>query len=216
INVITRAARDTQGTLLTAGLGNRDHGAAVRYGARLGERGHIRFYGKRAELQNTITAAGGSLPDGWQMGQAGFRADWRVSQDEFTLQGDAYSGKSETFVDVGVVFPPIKVSGENLLARWTRRYADGSDVRLQAYIDRFDRDDPLFYRPEAQILDVEFQHGLPLGAHRLTWGGGYRRGDDDIRPGIAVTAFVPPSARLEWANIFVQNEFRLSPSLAFT
>ena len=115
INVITRTARDSQGGLAVAGVGNRDQGAGFRYGGKLGDVGHFRVYGKTQEIQNTRTAAGLSLPDGWERGQVGFRADWATAPGRnFTLQGDAYSGEGE----YRTVFGPINVSGTNLLARW--------------------------------------------------------------------------------------------------
>ncbi|HET9404823.1 MAG TPA: TonB-dependent receptor [Burkholderiales bacterium] len=216
INVITRAAKDTQGALVSLGLGNRDEGAAFRYGGKLGESGHYRVYGKSAELQNTKRANGTSVTDGWQMGQIGFRADWRHAGDGFTLQGDTYSGKSEFLITPTVVVPPITVSGTNLLARWTRQLSDGSDIRLQAYVDHTDRDDPLFFRPRADIFDIDFQHGIPLGAHKVLWGGGYRHARDDVGAGIAFSRFIPENSRLEWMNLFVQDEIRLTAKLDFT
>ena len=214
INVITRTAKDTQGTLASIGVGNRDQGAAVRYGGRLGDSGNFRIYGMRSDLENTTRADGVSVPDGWQTGQAGFRTDWRSGKDGFTVQGDAYSGQSEHGGFVGAFeIRPIEVHGANLLARWTRRLAGGSDIRLQAYYDKTNRDDPLFYRPQSEILDIDFHHAIPAGNHRVLWGGGYRQGRDHVEPGSVFTSFVPVSSRLDWYNVFVQDEIRLSEKL---
>src|SRR5688572_26133782 len=217
INVITRTARDTQGTLASIGVGNRDQGVAVRYGGRLGETGNFRIYGMRSELENTTRADGVSLPDGWQTGQVGFRTDWRSGRDGFTVQGDAYSGQSEHGGFVGAFeIRPIEVHGANVLARWSRQLAGGSDVRLQAYFDKTNRDDPLFYRPQSEIFDIDFHHAVPTGNHRVLWGGGYRQGRDHVEPGSVFTSFVPASSRLEWYNVFVQDEIRLTERLELT
>jgi iron complex outermembrane receptor protein len=217
INVITRAAKDTQGTLASIGIGNRDQRAAVRYGGRLGETGNFRIYGMRSELENTTRADGISLPDGWQTGQAGFRADWRSGRDGFTVQGDAYSGQSEHGGLVGAFeIRPLEVHGANLLARWGRQLTGGSDIRLQAYFDKTNRDDPLFYRPQSEILDIDFHHAIPTGSHRVLWGGGYRQGRDHVEPGSVFTSFVPVSSRLEWYNLFIQDEIRLTEKLELT
>jgi iron complex outermembrane recepter protein len=216
INIITRAARDTQGALVAFGAGNRDEGAAVRYGGRLGTDGHFRVYGKTSELQNTRRANGTSAPDGWEMGQAGFRADWRNALNGFTIQGDTYSGKSEYLRAGAVIVPPITVSGTNLLARWTRDLNDGSDIRLQAYWDHTDRGDPLFFRPNTDIIDLDFQHGLRAGDHRILWGGGYRRGSDDVGPGLAFSAFIPASRSQDWINVFAQDELRVTKNVNLT
>ena len=216
INVITRAAKETQGALAAAGAGNRDLGGAVRYGGKIGDAGHFRVYGLKSELQNSQRANGTSVTDGWETGQAGFRADWRNGRDGFTLQGDTYSGKSEYLATPAIVVPPMTASGANLLARWTRQLAGGSDIRVQTYFDHSDRDDPLFFRPRADIFDIEGQVSMPLGAHRLLWGGGYRHALDDVGPGIAFSRFIPENSRLEWMNVFVQDEIRLSESVEFT
>jgi iron complex outermembrane receptor protein len=216
INVITRPAKDSQGALVALGAGNRDHGAAVRYGGKIGSGGHYRVYGKTNELQNTQRANGVSVPDGRQFGQAGFRADWRDTRDSYTVQGDAYSGKTEFLLFPPLVVPPITVSGANLLARWMRQLNDGSELRVQAYLDHADRDDPLFFRPRSDIVDLEMQHGFTRGAHRILWGGGYRHASDDVGAGMAFSRFIPESSKLDWINLFVQDEYRLASNLELT
>lgn len=58
INVITRAAKDTQGTAAEFAAGNQETSGAARPGGTLGEHGHFRLYAKTQQLQNTRTAAG--------------------------------------------------------------------------------------------------------------------------------------------------------------
>jgi iron complex outermembrane receptor protein len=216
INIITRPARDTQGVLAAAGLGNRDGGAAFRYGGKFTSDGHFRVYGKTSRLENTERANGQSVPDGWKMEQAGFRADWRSATDGFTLQGDTYSGRSEASAVGTLQIPPVTASGANLLGRWTRQLSGGSDIRVQAYLDYTDRDDPLFYRPRADVFDIDFQHGIPLGSHRLLWGGGYRRARDDVGAGIAFSRFIPENSQLDYVNLFVQDEIKLTKTVELT
>ena len=214
INVITRAARDTQGGLAVAGIGNRDQGAGFRYGGKLGEVGHFRVYGKSQELQNTRNANGVSLPDGWQRGQVGFRADWGETRRNFTVQGDAYSGKGEDRPVAG----PVATSGLNLLARWNEQLASGSDIRLQAYYDRSERQDMVGFQGDVDTFDIEFKHGIPLGTQKILWGAGYRQARDDVPstlPPLAIR-FVPPARALTWQNIFVQDEIRLGKTLDLT
>ncbi len=221
INVITRPAGDTQGGLLSAAAGNRDGVAAYRHGGKLGDNGHYRVYAKGSQLQNTKTASGAAVIDGRDFGQGGFRADWKASRDSFTLQGDAYQGRAEDRGSLPSLVGPvevgrIEVSGLNLLGRWTRGHDGGAHTRVQMYFDRTEHDDRLLYRPSSTIFDVEVQHGLPHGnGHRLLLGAGYRQSEDDIAPAILFT-FVPQSRRLDWANVFVQEELQLSESLQAT
>lgn len=204
INVITRAARDTEGGLLTAGAGNREYGGAFRYGGKFGADGHYRVYGRGFEQQNTERANGTSVADGWNKGQAGFRADWGGTSRNFTLQGDAYSG------DLEQVAPgKTKIEGINLLGRWNQQLASGSDLRVQAYYDRVVRDQPGSFREELDTLDFELQYAVkPARKQRLLWGAGYRHASDRVQNSSAL-AFLPAHRNLSWANLFVQDEIAL-------
>ncbi|MEO8297903.1 MAG: TonB-dependent receptor [Burkholderiales bacterium] len=212
INVITRAAGETQGALVQAAVGTGGAHVAVRQGGSLGENGHYRLYAKQSQLQNTRTAAGTAVSDGWDRRQVGFRGDWSAGRDRFTLQGEAFSGASERR---SAAFGAIEASGSNLLARWTRQLSDTSNLRVQAYLDHVERDDPLLYRPTLDIADLEWQHALQVQTHKLVWGGGYRRSHDDIRPGF-LFAFVPASTTQTWRNLFLQDSVALSPALELT
>jgi len=220
INVISRRAEDTQGALVSVHGGNLETGATLRYGGSLGENSHFRVYAKGTQLQNTETASGAAVADGFDWGQAGFRADWQAGRDGFTLQGDAYSGRAEdrgapNFGPVG----RIDSSGMNLLARWNRQL-DNSDLRVQAYADHAERQDLNTFSPEADVLDVELQHGLQYGKHHFVWGGGYRHGHDDVEPGkflgLIPSGFIPSSRDLDWWNVFGQGDFSMTDSLTLT
>jgi iron complex outermembrane recepter protein len=216
INIITRSSADTQGWLVLAGGGDAERGAALRYGATLGERGHLRVYAKTATLKNTETAAEAPVRDANERHALGFRADWAAAADSFTLQGDTYRTRAEHRGFFGPVeLTPIATSGSNLLGRWTRRIEGGDDLRLQAYVDRSEREDALLYKPRTDLADLEFQHGLTYGEHKLVWGGGYRRTRDTIDPGLFF-GFVPSSRTLSWTNLFVQDDFALTRGLDLT
>ena len=211
INIISRSARTTQGMLVTLGGGNQEKGAAFRYGGRFGSNGHFRVYGKTDEFQNTKTAGDTSLPDGWERRQVGFRADWVDAGRSFTIQGDTYKGRSED----RPVFNAVEVSGTNLLARWTQQLNNGSNIRLQAYYDHTDREDQLLFRDDIKVFDIEFQHGITLGKHKVLWGTGYRQARSDARNSLFF-GFVPPFRKLSWKNLFAQDEIKLTQSVDLT
>lgn len=216
INVITRSASQTHGGLAVVDGGNRGGDLGLRYGGSLGDAGHWRVYAKASRLDNTRSEAGNAVADGWDRHQLGFRADWSGTGGDFTLQGDMYRGRSEHRGFFGPFeLSPVEVSGSNVLARWSQRFTDGSDLRIQGYYDRSTREDAAIYSPEVDILDFEFQHGVPLGNHRIMWGGGYRRARDDIQPGLFF-AFVPARRTQSWKSFFIQDELRLSETLAAT
>lgn len=215
INVITRSASDTTGRLVVAGAGGNERTGAARFGTEVGT-GAVRFYAKYAEWDHTTRTGGEAALDDWKRAQVGFRSDFAAGDSTFTLQGDAYDGNSQ---DRGIVGPfvlgDIAVSGFNLLGRWQRTLSGGSDVQLQVYFDHSARDDFIFYKPTADILDADFQQAIAAGAHRIMWGGGYRHAQDDIGDGL-FTTFVPRSRTLQWGNLFVQDEVSLSDSVRAT
>lgn len=215
INVITRSAADTKGMLVSGLAGDNERGGALRFGTSIGS-GAVRFYAKYSEFDHTLRGDGAEISDDWDRGQVGFRADWGGGRDTFTLQGDAYEGNSEHRGFFGPFeFPEIEVSGANLLGRWKRTLASGSELQLQAYVDRSQRADALFYGPTADIVDLDLQYAMPGDKHKVLWGAGYRWGSDDIDSGFA-TLFIPDSRSLQWGNVFVQDEIQLREGLKAT
>jgi iron complex outermembrane receptor protein len=219
INVITRPAGETRGTLATAGSGDPGSGVALRHGWAAGGGAGVRVYAKADKVENTDRRDGTELPDDWHRFQAGFRADWGAGRDRFTLQGDAYDARTEDRgVAAGIfVLGRVEVSGHNLLARWSRRLQNGSDLQVQAYLDHSKRVDALLFQPESDIYDIELKHGIALEGHKVLWGMGYRHGKDEVEDGLLLgIGFRPQSRELDWANVFVQDEIELSTEVKLT
>ena len=213
INIITRPARDTQGALVAAGGGNRESGAAARYGGQFGpgeSDGRYRLYAKYSEQRHTSAASGAEIRDASNLTQAGFRADWGRAAEGFTLQGDAYT----TDIEQGVAGAPSqrRLNGANVLGRWTRELTSDSNLRVQFYYDRTKRDQPGVIREVLDTFDFEFQHGFRLGSrHALLWGGSYRHQRDivdNLNP--AALALLPPNRRLNLGGAFVQDDITLA------
>ena len=209
INVITRRAAETQGLLVSAGGGNLEYGASARFGGTLPGGGHYRVWGKAFHRENSEFGDGTPIRDGSDRGQIGFRADWAAGRDAFTVRGDAYLG------DIDQVPSERTVDGANLLARWTRTFADGSTARVQAYWDRTHREHPASFEERLDTFDLEAQYGLRSGAHELLVGGGFRYARDRVT-NTAQQAFMPPDKSLRWANAFVQDRIELHPTVDLT
>ncbi len=209
INVITRPASATRDGLLAATVATDQRAAALRQGGSLGS-GSYRVYARRVRIDNTWDARHVAQTDAWDSRQAGFRADWGDAERGFTLQGDSYRGESERRA-----FGPTEVSGSNLTARWNRRLDGGASWRVQAWFDRTERDDPVLFHDRMDVADLEFQHSVPLPAHTLVWGGGYREARDRVEKGLLAT-FIPSRRTLRWSNLFVQDDVRLSDSVQAT
>jgi iron complex outermembrane recepter protein len=183
INIITKGAGNTQGVLATTGSGTVDQATgAFRYGGTVGKDFDYRIYGMGGIRGQEFHSDADGF-DHWRMGQMGFRTDWKSGEkDTFTIQGDLYRGQSGESIEIGSLFPPSEtaeqgqddVSGGNLLARWQHTTAEGSDIQLQAYFDRTNRQD--FELGETRdTFDVDFvQHARIQGDQELTWGLGAR------------------------------------------
>lgn len=219
INVITRPARDTQGTLLAAGTGNRETEGAIRHGGTMGSQGYYRAYGKYFDRDHT-KADGSPRDDAWHKGQVGFRADWGGSSDRFSLLGDAYRGSvgqpepgTITLDGVDMVLDTISISGANLTGRWDRRLDNGSTLMLQAYYDRTERTVPPTFAETIDIIDVQFLHNLPvMGMHSIAWGAEYRHAWDEVTNSRYIE-FLPAKERLAWTSLFAQDEMLLRDGL---
>jgi len=102
----------------------------------------------------------------------------------------------------------VELSGSNVRWRWRVRLGSESELRVQAYWSHDGRVE-LNLTPDTDIFDVEVQHSLGLGSHRLLWGGGYRQARDEV-VGSAIVAFIPRERKLAWESLFVQDELRLA------
>jgi iron complex outermembrane receptor protein len=207
INVITKHARDTQGTYLSGAAGSflQDFGA-VRYGGGNGSNLYYRAYAQHFDYHATELEDGSGASDAWKMTQGGFRMDWEpAAVDLLTLQGDLYAGKLDGEIE------ETPVDGQNLLGRWTRVLGEASEVQVQMYFDRTWRDAPS-YEEDLITYDVELHHRFPLGdQHSIIWGAGYRLMRDRINNTGPQVAFLPPDRNLQRANVFLQDEIAMVP-----
>src|SRR5467141_1585713 len=127
INIITKRAQETHGTLASTGGGNVDQGFFnFRYGAGNSKGFNYRIYGKGFTRGPEFHPDHQQFDD-WRMGQVGFRTDWDShNRDRLTLQGDLYYGDAGQRVGIASYSPPFmtnveqnaELSGGNLLGRW--------------------------------------------------------------------------------------------------
>ncbi len=222
INIVTRPAAATTGGLLEMGGGDEERRFAnLRYGAALGEAGHLRAYIKGFDRDDTRLSSGGDNFDDWQGVQGGLRWDSAERNGgQWTLQLDSHDSDQREELVRPRLTPPffdairttIEYHGSSALLRWQRRHADGSGQRWQIYADRSERDDTLFLL-DIDVIDADFQHNFALGQRQqLVWGLGYRQFSDDIRPGrFGLIRFAPERDRFALASAFVQNDISLLP-----
>jgi iron complex outermembrane receptor protein len=215
INILTKSARDTQGTLVSIGGGNQQEAtAAFREGGKIGDNLAYRAYGQYSYQDALAFADGDSAQDPLRRGQAGFRIDRADGgSGAFTLQGDAYHGLAGQTV---VERADTVLDGANLLGRWTTTYAANSGSDLQIYYDFTHREIPDWFEEHRHTFDVDYQHRSPLGSRQeLVWGAGYRITQDEVgnSPGVA---FLPDQVTENLFSAFAQDEIALEHHLKLT
>lgn len=222
INIITKKAENTQGTLVTGGMGTEEKGfSSLRHGGKLGEDAYYRVYAKYFNRDEGVYANGDHANDRSDTLREGFRIDWDKSeQDHITLQGDFYDGHSGLRTRLTV--PPggsnyqagnnVDVRGLNILTRWTRKYSDNSDMSLQFYYDRTERYG-IQLGESRDTFDIDFQRRFQLAdGHNLIWGLGYRHTGDNIDNSYSVS-YNPSSRNDELFTGFVQDEITIVDDL---
>ncbi len=211
INIITRSARETHGTLLRLDAGEGEQALGMRHGAAFGDSGSYRVYAKAFERDSSEFADGGSARDRWQKAQAGFRADLARGAHAFTLQGDYQRSEQN---QPGA--PNINFSGGNMFGRWDHA-GERVHTRVQAYVDHIDRERPptgIAFR--ITTYDVELQQSADVGTrHRFVWGAGRRHNDYTVQ-NTGSLDFSPEHRTLQLTNVFVQDTITLSPEWNLT
>ncbi len=210
ISIITKDARDTQGNLIAGGGGNQERFfGTFRHGGRAGPSTHFRVYGRFHDRAPMPLPNGSDGPSSPFESQAGFRVDSRSRADRhLTVQGDYFQNKSESSGAEDASNRNI-----NLLTRWTREWGARSELKLQAYFDRFERSVPGQVGDRRNTFDLDAQHRIAAGSrHTLVWGMKYRLSSDHTDAG-GTAEFLPRGRTVELASAFVQDEIALVPGV---
>jgi iron complex outermembrane receptor protein len=225
INIITKSAQDTQGTMLHGGLGEVERGfAGFRHGSKWGNDGFYRVYAKYFTRDNLLDITGMPAPDQWDVRRGGFRVDkGTLEKGKWMAQGDIYKehlGQRSTIPTLTAPFSQVvddrfPVSGANALARWERKSASGTETSVQVYFDHTDRDN-VEVKEVRDTFDLDFQQRLtPRGRHSLIYGGGYRRSKDRTQAS-QVVAFNPANRTVQLYSAFVHDEIALKKNTVLT
>ncbi len=222
INIITRPARDTQGSVVSVAGGAHVHGQAlVRQGGTLGARGHYRVFAKGLDHAASTPVPGAArAEDSFRRGLAGFRADLGLAdRSDLTLQGDLRRSDSGEQLSLPLAdWPYIASAAErtrstagNLLARWHHVSASGSELTVQSYVDYSSRVNEMLSDNRLLTIDQDFQHQWRWGSRQeIVWGGGYRYSSDEFVAGPKMV-FTPARQTYHLASAFLEDEITLAP-----
>jgi iron complex outermembrane receptor protein len=230
VNIITRSAKETQGTLVVGGAGVEERGfGGVRHGGKLGTHTFYRAYVKYADRETSLLPSDHqSVEDGWDLAQTGFRLEHEWAEaDTLTVQGDFYSCRAEqAYLAAAPPVPPFspprlvemptidRQTGGNLLARWVCRFSDSSDLQVRAYFDGTSHSAIADYQgrradEEVRTFDLDAQHHFELlERHDIIYGLGYRRTRDAFESNYTV-GISPASLTTELFSAFFQDQYQL-------
>jgi iron complex outermembrane receptor protein len=220
INIITKDAKDTQGTSAEAVAGNyTNFETTVRHGGEAGNmnyRAFVKYFDRDGFAEDSY--------DDWQFSRIGGRLDWSdQSNDELTFTGELYSGTVGENNLTNQPSPPYATVG-NFERDFTGGFANGvwnhslseeSDLQVRLSFDR-NAIDNLAPEESRNTWDLDFQHHKEIGSrHDLVWGLGYLNSKDDTQGSFTV-GLDPQSRTLRRQSGFIQDEIRMSDTVNLT
>lgn len=213
IHVLTRDARDTQGTLLSLGTGSLLRGTAtVRHGFRVADDAWARVFARGFWRGDTHRLDGGYPHDDWGLARGGFRFDAAPGRAHWTVQGDVFTSEADQLLPPATEAEAL-TSGGYLQARG-RLPGPAGETAINAYFDRLRRNSGGL-RSHADVFEADVQHEFPdRAAHRVTIGATarYSRLEDwDALVGSVQSLFDPHVRRLVQAGLFAQDRFEAVP-----
>ena len=213
VNVITKPTSRTRGSFAMVTTGSDEHAlTSGRYGARMGESGDYRVYGKfRQRNAGVNTATGSDEGNGLLMGHGGFRIDSDESRSSrWSLQGEIYRGA------VGLVARPDgDLAGGNLVGRYARRFSSTSELSAEAYDDRTWRKIPLQFEETSDTVGVHAQHDCWSRIGTTSSSAQTRASVGGNDQGVAGFFFDPEQRTNQVYGGFIQDEIAVKPSRLF-
>jgi iron complex outermembrane receptor protein len=203
INIITKRASETHGTVASAVVGTREKAhLAARYGGQINARASYRFYGVGSKFGAPEFADGTSAREDRRLGQAGGRVDWDLTGGaSLSIHGDVMSTR------MGLADrADIHMDGGNVVVTYTRPVRAGESLQIVGYADREHRSVPLQSWENRTTYNVEGQHSVRLAArYRLLWGAGVRSTLSETKR-TPLIFFEPDDRRINQVHGFAQTE----------
>jgi iron complex outermembrane recepter protein len=223
VNIITKDARDTQGTYVTAGAGTHERGfGALRHGGQLGDDSHYRVWGKHADRDQFESVTGRDLHDDWDLAHGGLRIDTELGDGKhWTLSTDVYnSNRIGEFTPVPVPGQHLvynntitdgRAGGGNILFNLEQDPASDNGWSIQGYYERANRVTIAGLQLERDTVDLDWKHRFtPSDGHKFIWGLGWRLHDDRTDPGPYV-GFDPADRQTNLFSGFIQDTITIAP-----
>jgi iron complex outermembrane receptor protein len=211
INIITKSARETQGTHVATTLGTFHRGAGyVRQGVALADDTWLRVYLSAFHRADSEPFNRPDNNDAWNMLRAGLRIDRERADGHTFVSGEVFDSKADQLPVAGST--RANSTGGHLLARHRQNRTDGA-WQAQVFFDTFRRDSG-GNRSSAETLEIDTLYELrATPAHLLSWGGSFRasRLRDAVNSAGVVSLFDPEVREFNQGGAFVQDEFTAGP-----
>jgi iron complex outermembrane receptor protein len=216
VNIITKAARDTTGLLVSSTVSGLGDKVTAGYGGRLGERAQYRALATFSEHTPFVSSTGAPAFDGSQTFRTSARIGWQPNvENKVYLSADLYKGTLKQQI-AGQITLPVgpgnqehgSIAGGSIVGR-LRHTSSRQDASLQVYFDDQSRHE-LAGNARTRTLDFDYQAHSPAGARNdLVWGAESRFTFDHI-DGVPLATTLP-----EYRNFlvdgFLQDELTLIP-----
>lgn len=231
INIVSKNAKETQGTLISAFGGNMRAGGGVRYGTAVGNDSYLRLFARHSNFdEGKLPESNVDTGDNSRLSKFGFRWDKTLNDaDKIDVQGSAFmgfsGGSSQPFPNMIANERPttiapymlfnetdVSYSGSYLMGRWQHQFDSDSNTALRFFWTRNERKADLINASYiSNTLDLDFQHNVKLNeSHYVSWGGGVRLNSNETVNSLYF-AWEPPQRLDEIYSLFVQDEITLVP-----
>lgn len=222
INIITKGAEKTNGTLVTGIVGTEERGNfAGRHGTAINDHSNFRAFVKHTKRDNSPLQNGLDGSDDWDIQRGGFRYDNSlISGGDLMIQGQIYAGNAGQFISAPALTTPFTntfsndatLNGQFLLGRWSSKTEEKSEASIQTYFDRTVRREA-HANLETFTFDIEAQKRQQFASiHDVVAGVGYRLNRDTVAASADV-AIHPSHDTYHLINVFIQDEISLTDSL---
>jgi iron complex outermembrane receptor protein len=214
INITSKDAEDTQGTMVYTRGSNTESDGVARYGGKISDNTFYRVYGMFEYNNSFDTPTGGNAGDQWNALKGGFRIDKHASdKDSFTVQGDFGQNRiTQPSTALGTSFADVQYhTTGNVIARWNHKDSEDSEFSMQFYYDYLGLNEKVLSDYRQHTVDVDFHDRFVLNKqNEISWGLGYRMVMTSANPNPVVS--LDPSSRNDPTySGFVQDTYTLQP-----
>lgn len=215
VNIITKSSKDTQGLLADGAYGGKFEKGALRWGGQATEAFSYRVYGKGVYKDAHLDEEKNDAYDEMKLQRGGFRCDWEAKRDHLlTFQGEYYSGEVGQYSSTGMDHFDRDVQGFHALMRYSHTFSTTSNLSLQIYYDRDERED-IKLEDSTDTFDADLQHHFgAVPWNDIVWGVGFRQVREQTEKR-SLTTFIPNDPEIVNYSAFLQDRITVLPEKLF-